>query len=143
MSTRAMREQRILVRTRGITQNKIMSEKNKILQYTEDLFIFHLHFEIYQIKKKIEQKCQKKDATFIKFKNLVSDKGTEFLSQTLIFLSLYLWNPISQTFDLSNYEFCQVTKSKFEISKVWNIGFWRYRDQKIRVCVENSVPLTS
>ena len=30
-------------------------------------------------------------------------KGVEFLPQTLIFYSLYLFNPMSQTLDISNY----------------------------------------
>ena len=34
------------------------------------------------------------------------DKGIEFLPQTQIFQSLYLFNPISVTFDISNFEFC-------------------------------------
>ena len=33
-------------------------------------------------------------------------KGTEFLPQTLIFQSIYLYNPMTYTFDISNYKFC-------------------------------------
>jgi len=33
-------------------------------------------------------------------------KDTELLSQTRIFESLYLCNPMSKTFDILNYEFC-------------------------------------
>ena len=35
-------------------------------------------------------------------------KGIESLQQTLIFYSLYLLNPMSQTLDISNYEFYQI-----------------------------------
>ena len=47
------------------------------------------------------------------------NKGIESLPQTQIFKSLYLWNQMSQTLDISNYEFCQIKFSEFEISKIF------------------------
>ena len=47
-------------------------------------------------------------------------KGIEFLPQTLILKFLYLYNPMSQTLDISNYDFCNIKQSKFEISKDYN-----------------------
>ena len=38
----------------------------------------------------------------------IQHKGIETFPQTLIFLSLYLWNQMLQTLDISNYEFCQI-----------------------------------
>ena len=64
-------------------------------------------------------------------------KGIESLSQTLI----YFCNPISQTLDISNYEFCQIKQPKFEISRVYTIMLPRYKDWKILVCGKNSIPL--
>ena len=58
---------------------------------------------------------------------------------TLIFKSLYLCNPMSQTLDISNYEFHQIKYSKFEISTVYTIQLQRYRDQNIRVCGKDSI----
>jgi len=34
--------------------------------------------------------------------------GIESLSQALIFLSLYFYNPMTCTWDISNYEFCEI-----------------------------------
>ena len=36
----------------------------------------------------------------------VLSKGTMFLPQTLIFQSFYLCDPISETFEIADYEFC-------------------------------------
>ena len=35
-------------------------------------------------------------------------KGVETLPQVQIFYSLYLCNPITETFDISNYEICEI-----------------------------------
>ena len=35
------------------------------------------------------------------------------------------------TFDISNYEFCQIKEPKFEISKVYTIRLQIYRDVNI------------
>ena len=45
-----------------------------------------------------------------------------------------------QTLDISNYEFSQMKKSKFEISKVYTIRWKKYRYQQIRVCYKDSNP---
>ena len=55
-----------------------------------------------------------------------------------MFQSLYLCNPISQTFDILSYNFCYINKSKFEISKVYRLK--RYRDQKIRFSGKDPIP---
>ena len=55
-------------------------------------------------------------------------KGIESLPQNLIFYSLHLLNPMSYTFDISNYEFCQKKQKKqykFEILKVYTIKLLR------------------
>ena len=57
------------------------------------------------------------------FKNNL--KGNEFFPQTLT-ISLY----ILATFDISNYKFCKIKQSKFEISSVYIIWLQSYRDQK-------------
>ena len=53
------------------------------------------------------------------------------------FYPLYLWNPQSQTFDISNLDLFAEQNSQLEISTVYDIGFQRNRDQKIRVCGKN------
>ena len=39
------------------------------------------------------------------YQNLTLFKGIESLPQTLVFYSLFLWNPMSEILDISNYEF--------------------------------------
>ena len=57
---------------------------------------------------------------FIKpFLDKVAQKGNQFLPQSLIFSSLCLCTPMSYTFNISHYEFCQVKKCKFEISIIY------------------------
>ena len=46
-----------------------------------------------------------------------------------------------QTLDISNYKFCQIKKSKFEILKVYTIKWKKYMHQKIKVCYKDSIPL--
>ena len=45
------------------------------------------------------------------------NRRTEFLSQTQIFKSLYLWKPaeVMYSFNISNCGFCYVIYSKFKI----------------------------
>ena len=42
-----------------------------------------------------------------------------------------------QTFDISNYEVCQIKQSKLKISKVYIIRLQRYQDKKILICCKN------
>ena len=59
----------------------------------------------------------------------------------MVFKSLYLNNPMLQTLDISNFDYLIKQKSKFEISKVCNIGLLRYRDLKTIVCSKDSISL--
>ena len=43
---------------------------------------------------------------------------------------------------ISNYEFCLIKQSKFEISKVYTIKWQRYTDAKFRVFGKDSISLS-
>ena len=63
-----------------------------------------------------------------------SCKGTESLPQTPIYNPYIVCNLMVETFDISNLCYVMEQNLQFEISKVYDIGIQRYRDQKIRVC---------
>ena len=91
-----------MVRCRYFFLNKIL----EIFFFQSVLFLyFHLKFYIFQSFSKNFVNC-KSTLTYVKNKNIkgIGHKGIEFLSQTLIFLSLYLCILMSKTLDISNYQ---------------------------------------
>ena len=74
-----------------------------VLQMHFKLFLFMFH---HHLSKMFQVFC-------------MNPNPREFWSQTLIYPSVYLCNPMLQTLDISNYEFCSIKQIKFWISKVY------------------------
>ena len=66
----------------------------------------------------------------ITFKGANRHKGIEFLSQTLIFLTLYLRILMPETLDISNYNYIISNDNRLNST----IRLQRYSDLKIRIC---------